>query len=182
MAGRAQWQFWISTHTESTRGKALGHKIGVAVNTQENNARCAARPLQTFYGLNSSRMGMDISVMMMSGFNRMASSINAWPLPTLPTTSNSGSRGVPPSRENAGDHPPVVLVPSSVSHSMQWRAWRSWSAPSPPLRRRVAAPAAGSSVGAKVIHKRIPRLLSTMAAGCEYDKEEEKEATKTRIV
>ena len=40
----------------------------------------------------------------------------------------------------------------------------------------------GSNVGAKVIHKRIPHLLSTMAAGCEYDKEEEKEATKTRIV
>ena len=39
-----------------------------------------------------------------------------------------------------------------------------------------------SNVGAKVIHKRIPRLLSTMAAGSEYDKEEEKEATKTRIV
>ena len=40
----------------------------------------------------------------------------------------------------------------------------------------------GSNVGAKVIHKRIRRLLSTMAAGSEYDKEEEKEATKTRIV
>ena len=40
----------------------------------------------------------------------------------------------------------------------------------------------GSNAGAKVIHKRIPRLLSTMAAGSEYDKEQEKEATKTRIV
>jgi hypothetical protein len=40
----------------------------------------------------------------------------------------------------------------------------------------------GSNAGAKVIHKRIRRLLSTMAAGSEYDKEEEKEATKTRIV
>ncbi len=40
----------------------------------------------------------------------------------------------------------------------------------------------GSNAGAKVIHKRIPRLLSTMAAGSEYDKEKEKEATQTRIV
>ncbi len=40
----------------------------------------------------------------------------------------------------------------------------------------------GSNAGAKVIHKRIRRLLSTMAAGSEYDKEQEKEATKTRIV
>ena len=39
----------------------------------------------------------------------------------------------------------------------------------------------GSNAGAKVIHKRIPRLLSTMAAGSKYDKEEE-EAAKTRIV
>ena len=28
----------------------------------------------------------------------------------------------------------------------------------------------GSNAGAKVIHKRIRRLLSTMAAGSEYDK------------
>jgi hypothetical protein len=28
----------------------------------------------------------------------------------------------------------------------------------------------GSNARAKVIHKRIPRLLSTMAAGSEYDK------------
>ena len=34
----------------------------------------------------------------------------------------------------------------------------------------------GSNAGAKVIHRQIPRLLSTMAAGSEYDKEEEKEA------
>ena len=40
----------------------------------------------------------------------------------------------------------------------------------------------GSNVGAKVIHKRIPHLLSTMAAGSEYDKEEEKEASKIWIV
>jgi hypothetical protein len=32
----------------------------------------------------------------------------------------------------------------------------------------------GSNAGVKVIHKRIHRLLSTMAAGGEYDKEEEK--------
>ena len=40
----------------------------------------------------------------------------------------------------------------------------------------------GSNAGAKVIHKRIRRLLSTMAAGSEYDKEEEKEASKIWIV
>ena len=40
----------------------------------------------------------------------------------------------------------------------------------------------GSNTGAKVIHKRIRRLLSTMAAGSEYDKEEEKEASKIWIV
>ena len=40
----------------------------------------------------------------------------------------------------------------------------------------------GSNAGVKVIHKRIRRLLSTMAAGSEYDKEEEKEASKIWIV
>ena len=40
----------------------------------------------------------------------------------------------------------------------------------------------GSNAAAKVIHKRIRRLLSTMAAGSEYDKEEEKEASKIWIV
>lgn len=36
----------------------------------------------------------------------------------------------------------------------------------------------GSNAGGKVIHRQIPCLLSTMAAGSEYEKEEGKEATK----
>ena len=40
----------------------------------------------------------------------------------------------------------------------------------------------GSNAETKVYPQANPRQLSTMAAGSEYDKEKEKEATKTRIV
>jgi len=180
-------------HTrEASRGDGTVTKSGVVLNTQETNARRTARTssnvLRTSIPI---RMGQDISVMSCSGFNRMASSDQRLAVADLGQRFKLGSKealnitlgkaGKAAGGSSASSY--SCLLNCRSPERVQRGAWRHGA-----HRRhheqigRVGLHAAAQMLEAKVIHKRIPRLLSKWKRDSDSAKEKEKEDTQTECM